>query len=563
MKTRKYTAAGLALLAPALAASARQKPNIVFFLVDDYGWPESSVAYGEEVYPRNLQFHTPNMERLAEKGVILTQAYACPVSTPTRTSLMSGMNAAHSHITNWTSMARDEPSDAVGGKNGAAIYEELDTDIFRRPEWNINGLCPDGVSAPADVQIATPVVRLLRDAGYYTIHVGKAHWASAGTPGSSPYNMGFTVNIAGTNAGLPKSYLGTDNFGNTPELWNMSAVQNMTEYYGEEIFLTEALTREALKTLEYPIEHKQPFYLYLAHYATHTPIQKDDRFFREYKEMGLDNGQSKFSSMVAGVDKSLGDLMDYLDEKGIADNTIIIFMADNGGNADVKSKGGVPHTQCAPLREGKGSCYQGGIRVPMMVYIPGKTAAGTRINTPVVPEDLFPTLLELGGVRSYQTVQPVDGKSLVPLLTKGSRLAAKAAKKGEITDQKSANAFVIPEAVSGIDPERPIFFHYPHQWKVDYKPEVDFLSTVIVGDWKLVYVMMNTVPGQRVADGVPLELYNIREDIGEKYNVAAQHPEIVARLAKVLGDRLRSWNASMPIVRATGKPVPWPDEIVL
>ena len=563
MKTRKYTAAGLALLAPALAASARQKPNIVFFLVDDYGWPESSVAYGEEVYPRNLQFHTPNMERLAEKGVILTQAYACPVSTPTRTSLMSGMNAAHSHITNWTSMARDEPSDAVGGKNGAAIYEELDTDIFRRPEWNINGLCPEGVSAPADVQIATPVVRLLRDAGYYTIHVGKAHWASAGTPGSSPYNMGFTVNIAGTNAGLPKSYLGTDNFGNTPELWNMSAVQNMTEYYGEEIFLTEALTREALKTLEYPIEHKQPFYLYLAHYATHTPIQKDDRFFREYKEMGLDNGQSKFSSMVAGVDKSLGDLMDYLEKKGIADNTIIIFMADNGGNADVKSKGGVPHTQCAPLREGKGSCYQGGIRVPMMVYIPGKTAAGTRINTPVVPEDLFPTLLELGGVRSYQTVQPVDGKSLVPLLTKGSRLAAKAAKKGEITDQKSANAFVIPETVSGIDPERPIFFHYPHQWKVDYKPEVDFLSTVIVGDWKLVYVMMNTVPGQRVADGVPLELYNIREDIGEKHNVAAEHPEIVARLAKVLGDRLRAWDASMPIVRATGKPVPWPDEIVL
>ena len=563
MKTRKYTAAGLALLAPALAASARQKPNIVFFLVDDYGWPESSVAYGEEVYPRNLQFHTPNMERLAGKGVILTQAYACPVSTPTRTSLMSGMNAAHSHITNWTSMARDEPSDAVGGKNGAAIYEELDTDIFRRPEWNINGLCPEGVSAPADVQIATPVVRLLRDAGYYTIHVGKAHWASAGTPGSSPYNMGFTVNIAGTNAGLPKSYLGTDNFGNTPELWNMSAVQNMTEYYGEEIFLTEALTREALKTLEYPIEHKQPFYLYLAHYATHTPIQKDDRFFREYKEMGLDNGQSKFSSMVAGVDKSLGDLMDYLEKKGIADNTIIIFMADNGGNADVKSKGGVPHTQCAPLREGKGSCYQGGIRVPMMVYIPGKTAAGTRINTPVVPEDLFPTLLELGGVRSYQTVQPVDGKSLVPLLTKGSRLAAKAAKKGEITDQKSANAFVIPEAVSGIDPERPIFFHYPHQWKVDYKPEVDFLSTVIVGDWKLVYVMMNTVPGQCVADGVPLELYNIREDIGEKHNVAAEHPEIVARLAKVLGDRLRSWNASMPIVRATGNPVPWPDEIVL
>ena len=562
MNSGKCLSAALALLAPTLAASARKRPNIIFFLVDDYGWPESSVPYGEEVYPRNLQFHTPNMERLARKGVILTQAYACPVSTPTRTSLMSGMNAAHSHITNWTSMARNEPSDAVGGKNGAAVYEELDTDVFRRPEWNLNGLCPEGTAVPEHVQVATPVVRLLRDAGYFTIHVGKAHWASAGTPGSSPYNMGFTVNIAGTNAGLPKSYLGTDNFGNTPELWNMAAVQNLTEYYGDDIFLTEALTREALKTLEYPIANKQPFYLYLAHYATHTPIQKDKRFFQEYKDMGLDNGQAKFSSMVAGVDKSLGDLMDFLEEKGIADNTIILFMSDNGGNADVTSKGGVPHTQCAPLREGKGSCYQGGIRVPMMVYIPGKTAPGTRINTPVVPEDLFPTLLELGGVRSLKTVQPVDGKSLVPLFTKRSRLAAKAAKEGKITSQKEANAFVIPEEVSGIDPQRPLFFHYPHQWKVSYKEEVDFLSTVIVGDWKLVYVMMNAVPGQKVADGVPLELYNIREDIGERHNVAAQYPEIVARLAKVLGDRLRSWNASMPVVRATGKPVPWPDELL-
>lgn len=561
MHPSKTTLAALALTLPALAP-AKQKPNIVFFLVDDYGWPESSVAYGEEVYPRNLQFHTPNMERLAEKGVILTQAYACPVSTPTRTSLMSGMNAIHSHITNWTSMAKDEPSDAVGGKNGAAVYEERETDVFRRPEWNINGLCPEGCPAPADVQVATPVVRLLREAGYYTIHVGKGHWASAGTPGSSPYNWGFHVNIAGTNAGLPKSYLGTDNFGNTPELWNMAAVQNMTEYYGDDIFLTEALTREALKTLDYPITHHQPFYLYLAHYATHTPIQKDRRFFSEYKEMGLDNGEAKFSSMVAGVDKSLGDLMDFLEEKGIADNTVIFFMADNGGNADVKAKGGVPHTQCAPLREGKGSCYQGGIRVPMMVYIPGKTAPGVRINTPVVPEDLFPTLLELGGVRNYETMQPIDGQSIVPLVTKGSRYVAQAARRGEIRSQKEANRFVVPASVSGIDPDRPLFFHYPHQWKVDYKPEVDFLSTVISGEWKLVYVMMNTVPGRSVADGVPFELYNLREDIGEKHNLAADRPDKVAELARLLGARLRAWNASMPVVRATGQPVPYPDALL-
>ena len=539
MIIRKSALLGAALLSPALAALAKQRPNIIFFLVDDYGWVDSSVAYGEEVYPGNLHFHTPNMERLARNGVILTSAYACPVSTPTRTAMMSGMNAAHMGITNWTSALRDIPSDGVnGGFFTDQQYDAPDADPLGRPDWNINGLCPDGPGAEgiAGVQVATPMVRHLRDAGYYTIHVGKAHWAAAGTPGASPYNMGFMVNVAGSVNGMPRSYYGTENFGNTSEKWNYMAVQNMAEYYGQDIFLTEALTREALKTLDEPVRRGQPFYLYMAHYATHTPISKDPRFFDRYKkEMGLDAGQSRFSSMVEGVDKSLGDVLDYLEAHHIADNTIIIFMSDNGGNADVKSKGGVPHTQNAPLREGKGSCYQGGIRVPMMVCWPGRTAPGTRIDTPVVPEDLFPTILEMGQVKKYTTSQEVDGKSLVKLLA------------GKPSD---------------IDPQRPLFFHYPHQWKWEYKSEVDFLSTVIVGDWKLVYVMMNTVPGQRVQDGVPFELYNIREDIGETRNLAAEHPEKVAELARLLGERLRGWNAPMPIVRATGKPVPWPDELL-
>lgn len=554
----------LALLSPALllagcSGGKQTKPNIVFFLVDDYGWPESSVPYGDEVYPRNMEFHTPNMERLARQGVVMTHAYACPVSTPTRTSILSGMNAVHSGITNWVSMAKDEPADAVGGLNGNGVFQDLATDAFIRPDWKINGMCPDipeseGVN---DVTIATPLARLLKDEGYYTIHVGKAHWASAGVPGASPYNMGFTVNVAGTNAGHPRSYLGEENYGNTKDKWTMAAVQNMTEYYGTETFLTEALTREALKTLDYPISHKQPFYLYMAHYATHTPIQKDPRFYDAYSDMGLDDGQAKFSSMVEGVDKSLGDLLDYLEEKGIADNTVIIFMADNGGNADNPAKGGVPHECCAPLREGKGSCYQGGIRVPMIFYWPGKTAPGTRVNTPTLPEDLFPTILDIAGVKERETVQQVDGKSLVDLFVKGSQLAA----KEQFSSLSEAGAFVVPEEVSGISPERPLVFHYPHQWKVEYRPEVDFLSTVIVGDWKLVYVMMNTLPGMHVQDGVPFELYNIRDDIGEKHNLAAEYPEKVRELASVLGERLRAWNAPMPTVRSTGERVAWPDEI--
>ena len=536
IKNRLLVAGGLALMAPlalqfaAVPAAAAKKPNIVFFLVDDYGWVDSEVAYDGNTYPGHLRFHTPNMVRMAEMGVRFSHAYACPVSTPTRTSIMTGMNAVHSHITNWTSMAKDEPSDAVGGTNGSMTYDQVAASTgMDRPEWNYNGICPERYRADSatlglnHLQWASPMVQFLRDAGYYTIHVGKAHWASAGTPGASPLNMGFVVNIAGSSAGLPKSYLSEDNYGNIPEKWNLAAVQNLYEYYGTGIFLTEAITREALKALDWPVKHRQPFYLYLSHFATHTAIQKDKRFFKRYKDMGQDDGQSKYASMVEGVDKSLGDVLDYLEANGLTDNTIIIFMADNGGNADVKAKGGIPHTQNAPLREGKGSCYEGGIRVPMSVYWPGKTRAGSIIDAPVMPEDLFPTILQMAGVKEYETVQQVDGRSLVPLL------------RGR---QESW--------------QRDVIFHYPHQWKPEYRREVDFLSTIIRDDWKLVYVMKER----------KLELYNLKEDIGETRDLATEYPAKVAELAKALGDKLRAWDASMPTDRTTGRPVPMPDDIL-
>lgn len=548
MKLKHLT--GLALLAPSVAIAA-DKPNIVFFIIDDMGWVDSSVAYGEEVYPNNLKFHTPNMQRLASQGVMLTNAYACPVSTPTRTSLITGVNAAHSRITNWTSTTKDTPSDATGGAVAMAqsgVNEDL-TGRFVRPDWNLNGMSP--VEGVENTLYATPLPRLLQDEGYYTIHVGKAHWASAGTPGASPYNMGYLVNVSGTVAGMPRSYYSEDNYGNTPQLWNMLAVQNMTEYYGTGIHLTEALTREALKTLDFPIANDIPFYLYFAHYATHTPIQRDPRFIQKYLDAGLDEGQARYASMVEGVDKSLGDLLDFLEKRGVAEDTIIIFMTDNGGNAENKAKGGVRFMHNLPLRNGKGSVYEGGIRVPMMVKWSGKVAPATRVNTPVICEDMFPTILEMAGVKGYDVVQDVDGKSLVNLVTKGSKLAEKAAKKGEIADQKAANAFVVPESVSGIDPERTLIFHYPHQWKGYELEDIDYLSAMRKGDWKLVY---------RMRTGA-LELYNLEDDLGEQNNVAAANPEKVKELAAELSAKLREWKSPMPTSRANGKVVPMPDEL--
>lgn len=541
---------GLTLAAP-LAAVAKERPNIVFFLVDDMGWVDSSVAYGEEVYPNNMRFNTPNMARLAEQGVIMTNAYACPVSTPTRTSMLTGVSAAHSHITNWTSAMRDMPSDGTGGAIASVTKAANDegNDLLR-PEWNINGMSP--IEGVAHTLHATPLPQILRDAGYFTIHVGKAHWASAGTPGASPYNMGFVVNVTGNVAGMPRSYLSEDNFGNTPDKWTFMAVQNMTEYYGTGVHLTEALTREALKTLDYPIAHKQPFYLYFAHYATHTPIQRDPRFIQKYLDAGMDEGQARYASMVEGVDKSLGDVMDFLEEKGLDKNTIIIFMTDNGGNAENTAKGGVRFMHNLPLRNGKGSCYEGGIRVPLAFKWSGKIAPSTRVNTPVVCEDMFPTILEMAGIKDYQTVQTVDGESLVPLITKGSKIAAKAVAKGEVTSQKEANALVIEQKDSGIDPERTLVFHYPHKWKGYDLEDIDFLSAVRKGDWKLIY---------RLRTG-KMELYNLRTDIGEQCDVADQNPQKVKELAKALSNKLREWDAPMPTIRKSGKAVPMPDELL-
>ena len=525
-----------------------ERPNIIFFLVDDMGWVDSSVPYDGNIYPNNLRFNTPNMERLARRGTIFSNAYACPVSTPTRTSLLSGMNAAHTGITNWTSPVKDTPSDATGGavammapgsvgqQGGMDIYPE---GYLTRPDWTLNGMSP--VPGVDSTLYATPMVQLLKDAGYFTIHVGKGHWASAGTPGASPYNMGFVVNVAGNVAGMPRSYQGEDNYGNTPERWNYLAVQNMTEYYGTHTHLTEALTREALKTLDFPVENGIPFYLYMSHHGTHTPIQRDDRFVEKYLEAGMDEGQARYASMVEGIDKSLGDILNYLDDKGIADNTAIIFMTDNGGNSENVQKGGVPHTQNLPLREGKGSVYEGGIRVPLIVCWPGKVPAGAREDTPAIAEDLFPTILDIAGV-SYDEpgaiVQELDGQSLIPEITAGGSVLKGAAEGGS-------------GAGAEVGAERALIFHYPHQWKPYRLDDIDYLSAVRKGDWKLVYRMREA----------RLELYNLREDIGETHDLAAENPQKCAELATILSDKLREWGSPMPFNPATGKPVPFPDEL--
>ncbi|MBS1610461.1 MAG: sulfatase [Bacteroidetes bacterium] len=489
-----------------LLSTAQQRPNIIVFLVDDMGWQDCSLPFWKEKTPLNKTYHTPNMERLAAEGMKFTNAYAAPVCTPSRTAMLTGMSPAHLGITSWTSTSKNDNTDAKDNQFDAA-------------NWNINGLSPvPGIERTA---YATAFPQILKDAGYYTIHVGKAHWASAGTPGANPHNFGFMVNIAGHAGGHPQSYLGEKNYGNPPaQVAQPQAVPDMEEYYGTNKFLTEALTLEALKAIEEPIKRKQPFYLNMAHYAVHMPIMSDDRFIKKYLDAGMDSLEAAYATLIEGMDKSLGDIMDFIKSRGIEKNTVIIFMSDNGGLSLVPPRHGKPHTQNLPLKAGKGSVYEGGIREPMIVKYPGLTKLGSIANQYVIIEDFFPTILELAGIKNAKTIQQVDGKSFVPIL------------KNEMWKDES----------------RSLIWHSPNKWQMADGPGINYTSAIRKGNWKLVYYMRNG----------KAELYNLQEDIGEMNDVAQQHQEITKELLTLLGIQLKKWNAPMPIDKATNTPVPLP-----
>ncbi|WP_316793344.1 sulfatase [Pedobacter frigoris] len=491
-----------------IQAQAPQRPNIIVFLIDDMGWQDTSLPFWNKVTPLNQRYHTPNMERMAKEGMKFTNAYAAPVCTPSRTAMLSGLNPAHSGITNWTDTEKNRNTDAPDNQ-------------FLPANWNYNGLSP--VANIEKTVHATPFPQLLKEAGYFTIHAGKAHWGSSGTPGANPYNMGFMVNIAGNSAGNPQSYLAKENYGNMPGKATSRAVPDMQEYYGSDVFLTEALTMEALKALDAPIKNNQPFYLNMSHYAVHVPLQADRRFLKRYLEAGLDTVEASYASLVEGMDKSLGDIMDFVKRKGIEKNTVIIFMSDNGGLSLTKAgeRGGNKNNiQNLPLKAGKGSVYEGGIREPMIVKYPAMVKSSTVANQYVIIEDFFPSILELAGVKNYKNVQHIDGESFVPILKNPSF---------------SNNT-------------RTLIWHYPNKWGNIEEIGMNYFSAIRQGDWKLVYNLRN---GKS-------ELYNLKSDIGEAKDLAAENPQKTNELTNMLGTQLKMWNAPMPVYKASQQPVAWP-----
>ena len=591
--------AGVGALAAGRAlGQGGRRPNIVLFMVDDMGWQDTSVPFlrrdGQWVRTRlNARYagRTPSMERLAAQGMRFTEAYACAVCSPSRCSLMSGMNAARHRVTDWT-LGVDQANRLSTSGEG-----------LRSPRWGANGLQPQGtektgscqppwrvdaqgkyyqpafgaaegayaynLSVPFTNALAFP--ELLRRAGYRTIHVGKAHWGSGTpksykvqatptSPGADPRAFGFEVNIAGAERGGPANYRGDAQYGNATNADFATPGLDENNYYEDDVFLTDALTDMALREVRrtHAAEPDRPFYLYMAHYAVHSPLDNArawDRSRSDSEEVARDarnpnpnDGlawnatERNYATLIEGMDASLGKLLDLLEELGVADDTLVIFMADNGG----LSVSGRLANANAPLRAGKGSCYEGGTREPLIVAWPGHVAPGSVSEEPVIIEDFYPTLLEAAGVplptqaELAETPEGVyaDGP-LRQVLDGASFLPVALGRRGTVRADGAA---------------RPLLWHYPNKWGEGPAGKAyNYYSALRLGRWKLIYQHSDQ----------SFELYDLPTDLSESRNLAAERPEEVDRLRREMGRLLRERGAQMPIVQATGAAVPWPDEVSL
>ncbi|NND98080.1 MAG: sulfatase [Pirellulaceae bacterium] len=489
------------------AAPAQTNPaqtNIVVFLVDDMGVMDTSVPFltdddgKPKRYPLNDYYRTPNMERLASQGIRFNQFYAMSVCSPTRISIMTGQNAARHHATNWINPEKDNR-----GPMGP-------------PQWNWRGLRKDSVTLP----------RMLRSAGYQTIHVGKGHFGPTEFDGAEPLNLGFGVNVAGWSIGAPASYYGMQNYGNGQPKRAHRAVPHLEKYHGTDTFLTEALTIEAKKRVTDCVQAEKPFFLYMSHYAVHGPFNSDPRFADHYKDSGKPAAAQAFATLIEGMDKSLGDLMDHFDELGVAEDTLILFLGDNGSDAPL----GHEHVVAcaAPLRGKKGAHYEGGMRVPFIAAWAKPNSENARQRVIPIPAgaihsqianvcDLLPTIANVADVDVPKN-HTVDGSPLLKLIAGES------------------------------DPSHPSRFlmHYPHS-----PHRSVYFSVYRDEDWKVIY---HYYPSED-SENSRYQLYNLASDPFEQENLATTNPDQLKIMMKGLIAELDSHDALYPVSKDQNQPL--------
>jgi arylsulfatase A len=437
------------------------RPNIVFILIDDMGWKDGG-CFGSKFY------QTPQIDALAASGMRFTQAYAaCAVCSPSRAALMTGKYPARLHITDYI------PGEHVPKHSR-----------FLVPNWEQHLPLKETTLATA-----------LKKLGYATAHIGKWH---LGNGKYLPQHQGFDTNIAGGGIGHPPTYFWP--YGSEFDPLRVPGLSERGGHKGD--YLTDQLTDEALHFIE--ANRDRPFYLNFAHYAVHAPLQGKPELIELAGERPGADGQNNavYAAMLRSVDESVGRIVQKLDELHLSDHTLIVFTSDNGGAVHF---GQPPATSNWPLRMGKGYAYEGGLRVPLIIKVPGLTRAGSVCDTPVITMDFFPTLLELAGARKSASRKAVDGVSLAPLL------------RGETTLPRNA-----------------LFWHYPHYWNGG---QVSPYSVARVGDWKLIHFY------ETGRD----ELYNLNADLSEENNLVAANPEKREELSARLSTWLKKVGAQMPV----------------
>lgn len=464
-----------------IAAEPRQEsartgpPNIVLIHLDDLGWTDLG-CYGSTFY------ETPRIDALAARSSVFPNAYAAsPVCSPSRAALMTGRAPARVGITQW-----------IGGSGVAAL---LDVPYH-------HGLPRNEYALP----------RALRDGGYATWHVGKWH---LGAGENGPLAHGFDINIGGGHRGSPDTYFAP---------WGIDALPEADPG----TYLTDALTEHAAQLVR-DHDDDRPFFLHLAHYAVHTPIEAPaplvEKYRRKAHDLGLhaipalEQGEFKtmwgrrdepivrrriqsdpvYAAMIENLDSNVGRLLDVLEEQGVFDDTLIVFTSDNGGLVTAE---GSP-TSCAPLAEGKGWTEEGGVRVPLIIRRPHAASEGTRVPVVTYGPDLYPTLLDVAGLDPIP-LQHVDGTSLLPWL----RDPDQACDRG------------------------PIFWHYPHYSNQGGRPS----AAVRHGRYKLIW---HFEPEQCV-------LYDLEVDIGEEHDLADQLPPVRDQLLRELDEFLADAGALVP-----------------
>ena len=468
---------GIGITSASAAQPDSNKPNIIFFLVDDMGWMDCSTN-GSQYY------ETPNMERLAEQGRLFTNAYsASPLSSPTRASIMTGRAPERFHLTTPAGHLPPNPDVPLLKKQDAAWKKMIEaTSRTFMPTEEVT------------------ITERLKEAGYTTCHIGKWH---LGHEPYYPQHQGFDTVIASGHHPGPPSYFSP---------YKIAGFKNGPD----KEYITDRLTDEALRYIE---THRDTlFYLNMWHYAVHAPYQGQLSLMEKYQNKVDPRGKQNcaiMAAMIESMDASLGRIMDKLDELGIADNTLIVFVSDNGGNEYDILDTGYP-TNNDPLRSGKGNIHEGGVRVPCIISWPETIEAGTRSDHIVSTYDFFPTLLQIAGLQPDPTIE-LDGESIIPLLTDKGKMKRKA-----------------------------IFTHFPH-----YVVATNNLpsSSVRTDKWKLIRTY-----GEGPERTCSYELYKIREDIGEQHNLADKYPKIVQQLERMLDDHLRRTQATIPVLNPNYDP---------